>query len=62
MQGNKIKNIKPLVEMARADKRREFAPYWKLFLANNPIDDETKDDLFAQLKDVGVRLNIEDKR
>lgn len=62
LQGNKIKNIEPLVDMAKSDKRRDFAPYWKLYLADNPIQDESKEDLFAQLKEVGVRLNTEDKR
>lgn len=60
LQGNRIKDIRPLVEMAREDAEGEqrFAPYWKLYLAENPLSDESKKQL-DELRSIGVRLNME---
>lgn len=60
LQGNRISDISPLVEMARADVEGEqrFAPYWKLYLAENPLNAESKK-MLQELRSIGVRLNME---
>lgn len=60
LQGNQIRDIRPLVEMAREDVKGEqrFAPYWKLYLARNPLNAESKK-MLDELRSIGVRLNME---
>lgn len=60
LQGNQITDISPLVEMARKDAEgdQRFAPYWRLYLAENPLDDESFA-LLEELRSIGVRLNLE---
>lgn len=61
LQGNQIRDLRPLVAMAEADIKGEkrFAPFWKLYLAGNPIDSEEQQRHLARLKELGVRLNME---
>lgn len=60
LQGNQIRDIRPLMQMARQDAEGEqrFAPYWKLYLAENPLSDESRE-MLEELKTLGVRLNME---
>ncbi len=60
LHGNQIEDIGPLVEMARADAENEkrFALFWKLYLANNPLNEGSRQKL-DELREMGVRLNME---
>ena len=61
VEGNKVKTLAPLVAMARidADGDRRFAPYWRLYLADNPLSDDAKGDQIAELKKLGARISLE---
>ena len=63
---NKIADISPLVEMAKKDidGDNRFAPFWKLYLAKNPLSDESKSRHLKELRDLqakhgGPRLDLE---
>ena len=58
LQGNKIADLKPLVQMCQADAKsdRRFAPYLRLYMAGNPLSDTAKGAQVAALKEVGVRI------
>ncbi len=58
LERNKIKDLKPLVEAARkdADGPKRFAPYLRLYLAGNPIDEATRTKQLDALKAAGVRI------
>ena len=60
LQGNQISDISPLVKMAAKDAagERRFAPYWHLYLANNPLSDKSKSVHVAAIKKIGVRLSL----
>ena len=64
LQGNQIRDISPLVKLAEQDAAGEkrFAMFWKLYLADNPIDPESKAEQLEALKKAGVRLNMEYNR
>jgi Leucine-rich repeat (LRR) protein len=64
LHGNRIADISPLVEMARRDAEGEkrFAPFWRLYLAGNPIPEETKSRHVAELKKAGVQVDLEYNR
>jgi len=57
---NKITDISPLVRMAKvdADGDQRFAPYWKLYLAANPLPAGAEGQL-VELREIGVRLDME---
>ncbi|HLQ46498.1 MAG TPA: hypothetical protein VK137_17270, partial [Planctomycetaceae bacterium] len=56
--GNQISDLAPLVAMAKADAEgpQRFAPYWKLYLAENPLSDAAKAQI-EELKKHGVRVD-----
>jgi internalin A len=56
---NKIKDLGPLVEMATADKDRRFAPFWRLYLAGNPLEEKAKGEQVEALKKLGARIELE---
>lgn len=64
LQGNKIKDFAPLIEMASKDAKgdKRFAPYWRLYLDDNPVEDAKRDEQIKQLKSVGVRVNWKPKK
>jgi hypothetical protein len=47
--------------MAKKDAAgpKNFAPYWNLYLAGNPLSDEAKTKQIEELKKLGVRVNLE---
>ncbi|MEZ6063904.1 MAG: leucine-rich repeat protein [Planctomycetaceae bacterium] len=57
---NRIRDISPLAEMARADNEseRRFAPYWRLYLAENPLDADGTQQQFEILKAASVRVDL----
>ena len=58
LERNKIADLAPLVNAAKADAEgpKRFAPYLRLYLAGNPLAAETKPKQLAALKSYGVRL------
>jgi internalin A len=58
---NEIEDVGPLVEMARkdADGDQRFAPFWRLYLADNPLNKASKSKHLGELKKIGVRLDME---
>jgi hypothetical protein len=56
--GNQITDLAPLVAMAKADIEgpQRFAPYWKLYLGENPLSDAAKGQV-EELKKLGVRVD-----
>jgi hypothetical protein len=61
LQNNKITDLMPLIEMAKKDVAgpKNFAPYWNLYLAGNPLSEEAKSQQIDELKKLGVRVNLE---
>ena len=57
--GNQVADLAPLVAMAKADAagQQRFAPYWKLYLGENPLPDAAKAQL-EELKTLGVRVEL----
>ncbi len=58
LRGNQIKDLKPLVDAAKADAAgpKRFAPYLHVYIARNPLPDQTKAAQFKALKDAEVRI------
>jgi internalin A len=58
LERNKIKDLSPLVASAKADAEGEkrFAPYLRLYLADNPLSDAAKTEQINALKGFGVRV------
>jgi len=61
LQKNKVTDIAPLVAMAKKDAEgdRRFAPYWHLYLKDNPLNDEATKSHIPELKNHGVRVKME---
>ncbi len=64
LQKNRISDIGPLVELARKDAEGEkrFVTFWKLYLAGNPLSEESASQHLAELQELGVRVNMEYER
>lgn len=62
LQRNQVEDIEPLVRMADKDNSgdKRFAPYWRLFLGENPLNKVSQSQHLAELEKIGVRLNMED--
>jgi len=60
LQKNEISNIATLVEMAQADATgpKRFAPYWQLYLKDNPLDEASQNEHLEALKKIHVRVNL----
>ncbi|MCC6511521.1 MAG: leucine-rich repeat domain-containing protein [Pirellulaceae bacterium] len=56
---NKITDLAVLVEMAKADQSKKFAPFWNLYLYDNPLSDKAKGEQVAELKAMGGRVFLE---
>ncbi|HXT60993.1 MAG TPA: leucine-rich repeat domain-containing protein, partial [Pirellulales bacterium] len=58
LERNKLTDLAPLVAAAKADAEGEkrFAPYLRLYLADNPLSDAAKNEQLPALKGFGVRL------
>ncbi|MFO1062267.1 MAG: leucine-rich repeat domain-containing protein [Pirellulales bacterium] len=56
---NKIADLAVLVEMAKADATKRFAPFWRLYLYGNPLSDAAKGDQVAELKKIGGRVFLD---
>jgi len=60
LQRNQIEDIGPLVEMAQKDLAGEkrFAPFWNLYLGENPLNDDSEKKHVPELEKMGVRLKM----
>jgi hypothetical protein len=58
LEGNKIEDLGVLVAMAQKDAAgdKRFAPFLRLYVAENPLSAEAKDKQAAELAKLGVRL------
>jgi len=58
LERNKIKDLAPLVSACKADAegQKRFAPYLRLWLADNPLSDAAKTQQLPALKSFGVRI------
>jgi hypothetical protein len=58
LQKNKITDLTPLVDMAKADTQgeRRFAPYLRLYIEGNPLTPASQKQL-ETLKGFGVRVH-----
>lgn len=61
LHGNQIRDISPLVALAEHDAGgpKRFASFWRLYLADNPLDEKSKKMHLATLRELGVKLNME---
>ncbi len=61
LEKNKITEISTLVEMAKKDFEgdKRFAPFWRIYLADNPLSDAAKGEQIAALKQMGARVVVE---
>lgn len=57
---NKITDLAPLVAVCKADAdgKKNFAPYLRLFMKENPLSDAAKGEQTEALKSIGVRLEM----
>jgi Leucine-rich repeat (LRR) protein len=58
LENNKIKDLAPLVQWAKADAEgpKRVAPFLRLYLKGNPLSDEAKNKQLQALKGYGVRV------
>lgn len=58
IEGNEIEDVTPLLEMARKDAEGEtrFSPFWRLYVANNPLTDDAKKQL-EEIAKLGGRVS-----
>jgi len=57
---NKITDLSPLVAVCKADAegKKNFAPYLRLFMKENPLSDAAKAEQTEALKAIGVRIEM----
>lgn len=56
---NKISDLATLVDMAKGDQQKRFAPFWRLYLYDNPLSDKAKGEQVTELKSLGGRVFLE---
>jgi len=57
IEGNQLEDLSTLVEMAKKDAEgdRRFSPFWRIYLANNPFKDDSKDQI-KKIVELGGRV------
>jgi internalin A len=60
LEKNSITDLKVLLEMAKKDAEgdQRFAPFWRIYLADNPLSDAAKTQI-EELKKLGARISLE---
>jgi internalin A len=60
LNDNKITDLAPLVEAAKKDfeGQKRFAPFWRLYIGNNPLSDAAKNTQLEELKKYGTRVHL----
>lgn len=63
LDNNQIENLDTLVKMAEADNAgpRRFAPFWRIYLAGNPLSENAQKKQVATLEELGARVFVEEK-
>ena len=58
---NKIQDLAVLVDMCRKDSEgaKRFAPYLRLYLRGNPLNDKAQTEQLSALEDIGVRVSMD---
>ena len=59
LRNNKLTDLNVLVEMAQKDTEKRFAPFWRIYLAGNPLSDAAKGAQVEELKKLGGKVNLE---
>ncbi|GIX00692.1 MAG: hypothetical protein KatS3mg111_4024 [Pirellulaceae bacterium] len=59
LRNNKISDLGVLVEMAEQDEARRFAPFWRIHLGGNPLDNDKAKAQIARLKELGARITLD---
>jgi len=59
LEGNQITDVGVLVQMAEKDDAgdRRFAPFWNLYLGENPLSEDARNKQLPLLKELGARLH-----
>jgi internalin A len=60
LDNNKITDLSVLVEAAKKDfeGQKRFAPFWQLYIGNNPLSDEAKTKQLAEIKKYGSEKTV----
>ena len=60
LQDNALTDLSPLPEMAEKDAAGDsrFAPYWRLYVAGNPLSEAAKTAQVERLRAAGVRVEV----
>jgi len=56
LQDNQLKNVNVLVDMAKKDTANRFAPFWRIYLSGNPLDNDPAESGIEPLKKTGARV------
>lgn len=61
LDDNKISDLSPLVTAAKKDfeGQKRFAPFWRLYIGNNPLSEDAKTKQLDELKKYGTRVHLE---
>jgi internalin A len=64
LQNNQIADLSTLVAMAKKDREGDnrFALFWRLYLSGNPFSNDAKTKQMEQLKELGGRVDFEEKQ
>jgi internalin A len=60
LNNNKITDLSVLVDAAKKDAegQKRFAPFWRLYIGDNPLSDEAKTKQLEELKKYGTRVQL----
>jgi hypothetical protein len=56
---NKLTDLGVLVGMAQKDTDKRFAPFWKIYLVENPLTDAAKTAQVEELKKLGGKVFLD---
>ena len=58
LQNNKVEDLGVLVDMASKDADKRFAPFWRVFLKGNPLNDAAKGAQVEALEKSGGKVKL----
>ncbi|NJM35321.1 MAG: hypothetical protein HC850_12120 [Rhodomicrobium sp.] len=60
LSGNKITDLAVLVAAAKKDfeGQKRFAPFWRLYIGDNPLSEAAKTTQLDELKKYGTRVHL----
>ncbi len=56
LSGNKLDDLQPLVDMAEADEKHRFAPFWRIYIKDNPLKSDRLEQQLETLQQLGARI------